>query len=218
MRQLFILLFFGFSIGIFAQENTKNNLKIDVSGYLDTYYSYDFDASVNKDKQTFLYNYNKQNSFNINIALVRASISYENVYAKVSVQSGTYVEANYATNYNFETDRYEFKQKGKGFGFDFGISFIDRFQEKENYNLKMSLNILDVGRINFTGEKHLFQGQNLTIINNPNLDDVKFESPNQYLQLLSEEVYGNKNASLQGTDFQTRLSYKIFFSLKKSIN
>jgi hypothetical protein len=96
MRQVFILLFFGFSIGVFAQENTKNNLKIDVSGFIDTYYSYDFDATENKDKQSFLYNYNKLNSFNINLALLRASISYENVYAKVSVQSGTYVEANYA--------------------------------------------------------------------------------------------------------------------------
>jgi hypothetical protein len=92
-----VALFFLTIVSIsFAQENSKKILKIDVSGYIDTYYSYDFDATENKDKQAFLYNYNKQNNFNINIALLRASISYENVYAKVSVHSGTYVEANYA--------------------------------------------------------------------------------------------------------------------------
>ncbi|WP_396160616.1 outer membrane beta-barrel protein, partial [Flavobacterium sp.] len=92
-----VALFFLIIVSIsFAQENPKKTLKIVLSGFIDTYYSYDFDASENKDKQNFLYNYNKQNNFNINIALVRASISYENIYAKVSVQSGTYVEANYA--------------------------------------------------------------------------------------------------------------------------
>ena len=96
MRQLFILLFFGFSIGVFAQENPKKTLKINISGYIDTYYSYDFDTPKTQVKQPFLYNYNNQNNFNINIALLRASISYENVYAKVSVHSGTYVKSNYA--------------------------------------------------------------------------------------------------------------------------
>ncbi len=97
MKNIIALFFLTIASFSFAQENPKKTLKIDVSGFIDTYYSYDFDASENKDKLPFLYNYNKQNNFNINIALVRASISYENIYAKVSVQSGTYVEANYAT-------------------------------------------------------------------------------------------------------------------------
>jgi hypothetical protein len=95
MKKLIVVFILFLSQFNNAQES-NSKVKIDVSGYIDTYYSYDFDASENKDKQSFLYNYNKQNSFNINIALLRASISYENVYAKVSVHSGTYVEANYA--------------------------------------------------------------------------------------------------------------------------
>ena len=35
----------------------------------------------------------------MNIALLRANISYENVYAKFSVHAGTYVEDNYATEF-----------------------------------------------------------------------------------------------------------------------
>ena len=65
MKNKVALLFLTIVSISFAQENPKNSLKIDVSGYIDTYYSYDFDASENKDKQSFLYNYNKQNSFNI---------------------------------------------------------------------------------------------------------------------------------------------------------
>ena len=151
------------------------------------------------------------------VGLNRIIEEINGVEEKTIFASNYTIEANYATNYNFETDRYEFKQKGKGFGFDFGIAFIDRFKEEENYNLKLSVNILDVGRINFTGEKHLFQGQTLKIINNPNLDNVKFDSPSQYLQLLSEEVYGNKNTSLQGTDFQMGLPTSLHFNFSKNI-
>ena len=36
MKQVFILLFFVFNLSVFAQENPKNNLKIEVSGFIDT--------------------------------------------------------------------------------------------------------------------------------------------------------------------------------------
>ena len=96
MKRLFTYLSLAMISQSFAQENTKKTLKIVLSGYIDTYYSYDFDTPETQVKQPFLYNYNNQNNFNINIALLRASISYENIYAKVSVHSGTYVKANYA--------------------------------------------------------------------------------------------------------------------------
>jgi hypothetical protein len=79
-----------------AQDSiTVNNPKIDISGYIDTYYSYDFSNPKTKSKLPFLYNYNRHNEFNVNIGLIRASISYQNVYAKISVHAGTYVEDNY---------------------------------------------------------------------------------------------------------------------------
>lgn len=44
----------------------------------------------------FMYNYNRHNEFNINIALLRAKLEYENVYASIALHAGTYVEDNYA--------------------------------------------------------------------------------------------------------------------------
>lgn len=94
MKKIILLVttFVGFTV---HAQDSISKVKIDISGYIDTYYSYDFDQPESKYKQPFLYSYNRQNSFNINIALLRASISYENVYAKISTHAGTYVEDNY---------------------------------------------------------------------------------------------------------------------------
>lgn len=160
-------------------------------------------------------------SVNINskspLKLTRFSEEIENEEVKTIFASNYNLETNFATNYNFETDQYEAKQRGKGFGLDFGLAFIDRYEDSENYNLRMSFNILDLGRVNFKGENHFFQGNVLKIVNNPNLEDVEFESPTQYLQLLSQEVYGDKNASLQGIDFQIGLPTSVHFNLSKNV-
>lgn len=77
-------------------QDSISKPKIDISGYIDTYYSYDFSEPKTDVKLPFLYSYNRQNEFNVNMALLRTSVSYENVYAKLSVHAGTYVDENYA--------------------------------------------------------------------------------------------------------------------------
>lgn len=69
--------------------------KIDISGYIDTYYSYNFNIPKKTNSLPFLYNYNRHNEFNVNIGLLRASVSYQNIYAKISIHAGTYVDDNY---------------------------------------------------------------------------------------------------------------------------
>lgn len=93
----FILLFVLTPFFCIAQDSiaTKKTV-LDISGYLEAYYSYDFGKPKDKTERPFLYNYNRHNEFNINMALLRASVSYENVYAKLSVHAGTYVQDNYA--------------------------------------------------------------------------------------------------------------------------
>lgn len=84
---------------IFRAQDSTATLKpiIDLSGYVETYYSYDFGKPNNTSNRPFLYNYNRHNEFNINMALLRASVSYDNVYAKLSVHAGTYVQDNYTS-------------------------------------------------------------------------------------------------------------------------
>lgn len=91
-----ILLTFTLLVFINSFSQEKSELKTTFSGFVETYYSYDFNHPLNDAKLPFMYNYNRHNEFNINIGLLRAKVEYENAYAVLSLQSGTYVDDNYA--------------------------------------------------------------------------------------------------------------------------
>ena len=93
MRFILILILLPFSI--FSQE--KDSLKIKVSGFLETYYAYDFSSPTTDSKLPFMYNYNRHNEFNVNNGLIRAQFQYGNAYASIAVHAGTYVDDNYAS-------------------------------------------------------------------------------------------------------------------------
>ncbi|MFN3968738.1 porin [Flavobacterium sp.] len=92
MNKFIIILFMGFTA--FAQESKA--LKLSFSGYLETYYAYDFNRPDTQARLPFMYNYNRHNEFNLNIGLLRAKVEYDNAYAAIALHSGTYVEDNYA--------------------------------------------------------------------------------------------------------------------------
>ncbi len=85
----------GFSAMSFAQE--KDSLTIKVSGFLETYYAYDFSNPTTDTKLPFMYNYNRHNEFNVNNGLIRAQLQYGNTYASIAIHAGTYVDDNYAS-------------------------------------------------------------------------------------------------------------------------
>ena len=92
---LFICLFSGQTIK--SQDSINNlNPKVDFSGYIETYYSYDFNKPETGIRQPFLYTYNRHNEFNINLALIKVSVSNTKYRANLAIQSGTYVSDNYA--------------------------------------------------------------------------------------------------------------------------
>lgn len=93
-----VVVFFISSLNLWAQEKQADSskVKIDFSGYIETYYTYDFNKPEVKQRQSFLFNHNRHNEFNVNMALLRTSVAYENFYAKIALQSGTYVDDNYA--------------------------------------------------------------------------------------------------------------------------
>ena len=90
----YLILFLSSTSCIFSQENKE--VKITFSGFLETYYSNDFQNSNTEKKLPFLYNYNRQNEGNLNIGLLRAKFAFENGYGSFALHSGTYVEDNYA--------------------------------------------------------------------------------------------------------------------------
>ncbi|KFC20434.1 hypothetical protein IO90_14870 [Chryseobacterium sp. FH1] len=129
-----------------------------------------------------------------------------NIYA-----SNYNVSASYITNYNSESKSYEYKQNGSGLGLDLGLTMVDKDPREDEYNSKFSFNIMDLGYINFkNGNNHQFvNGNTVWLQNNPNLEDEPFESPEQYLKLLSQEAYGDENRSFVGNGFKMGLPTSI---------
>ncbi|MFZ4679783.1 MAG: outer membrane beta-barrel protein [Flavobacterium sp.] len=93
----YFLFFLLISQFIFSQERTVD---YKISGYIETYYAYDFNTPNSEMKLPFMYNYNRHNEFNVNIGLLRVKAEYENVYAIIALHSGTYVDDNYASENN----------------------------------------------------------------------------------------------------------------------
>jgi hypothetical protein len=85
------------STSVFSQVEIaeENKVKVDFSGYLEAFYGYDFNKPTTLTRLGWLYNYNRHNEFNITIGMLRSKISYENVYANIAIQAGTYVDDNY---------------------------------------------------------------------------------------------------------------------------
>jgi hypothetical protein len=67
-----------------------------LSGYLESYYSKDFNDPGQQKRPAFMYSYNQDDSLQINLALIRADITSSHFRAHLGVASGTYMKANYA--------------------------------------------------------------------------------------------------------------------------
>ena len=79
------------------------------------------------------------------------------------------------------------------------------------------MNILDLGFVNFEGENHRFVGQSIQLTDNPAFDNKKFETPQEILQTLSNEVYGNSTESFRGTDFKIGLPTSIHLNFSRNV-
>lgn len=77
----------------FAQDTTA----LKISGYLETYYSYDFNKPANNSRPGFIYSHNRNNEVNINLAFIKANYQTESVRGNLALALGTYMTANYAT-------------------------------------------------------------------------------------------------------------------------
>ena len=89
------------AITMFAQEAPKTEKekekgKITFSGYAEAYYSYDLNQPKDHTKPGFLYNYNRHNELNLNLAMVKANYTSDRVRANVGLMAGTYAQYNLA--------------------------------------------------------------------------------------------------------------------------
>ena len=67
-----------------------------ISGYLETYYSYDFGNPDSHERPGFFYSFNRHNEANLNIGFIKASYAAERVRANLALMAGTYAQYNLA--------------------------------------------------------------------------------------------------------------------------
>ncbi|HQW23299.1 MAG TPA: porin, partial [Bacteroidia bacterium] len=78
-----------------AQKDTTVN-PLSFSGYLETYYLYDFGNPADHNRPGFVYSHNRHNEVNINLGYIKAAYEKDNVRANLALMAGTYSNANLA--------------------------------------------------------------------------------------------------------------------------
>lgn len=95
---ILLLLFVSFYFnGIsFSQEDSIKVSPLNITGYIDVYYSYNFNNPASKEMSGFIFSHNRHNEFNINNAVVLLNYSTPKIRARVGLHTGTFIQANYA--------------------------------------------------------------------------------------------------------------------------
>lgn len=98
------LLAFGFTPSN-AQETEKSPLTF--SGYLETYYSYDFGNPENHLRPGFFYSHNKHNELNLNLGFAKVNYAKDNIRGNFALMAGTYAQYNMAAEEDLMRNVYE---------------------------------------------------------------------------------------------------------------
>lgn len=76
------------------QGLAQNTGDFSFLGYLESYYSYDFNQPDGHQRPDFLFNFNRHNEFSFNLALLKVDYQSENIRATVAFMAGTYAQYN----------------------------------------------------------------------------------------------------------------------------
>ena len=97
MKKLFIILVVNVCLPAraFSQTDTTNE-PVKISGYLETYYIYDFSDPDDSSRPGFFYSYNRHNEVNLNFGYIQANCKQDRVRGKLALMAGTYANANLA--------------------------------------------------------------------------------------------------------------------------
>lgn len=86
--------FFALGSALLAQTP-----EFKITGFVDAFYSYDHNDPATSKRQEFLFNHNRHNEFNVNLALLKMSVDESKYRANIALQAGTYAQDNYPDNY-----------------------------------------------------------------------------------------------------------------------
>lgn len=90
-----------------AQEVAKEKSPLTFSGYIETYYSYDFNEPDNHVRPGFIYSHNKHNELNLNLGFAKVNYAKDNVRGNLAIMAGTYPEYNLSAEQDLLKNVYE---------------------------------------------------------------------------------------------------------------
>lgn len=79
-----------------GQEKNSESRVLEVSGYLELYYGFDFNQPSQPKRLLFLYNHTRHNSPAVNLGMISGSYQQDRFRANLTLQQGTYAQDNYA--------------------------------------------------------------------------------------------------------------------------
>ncbi len=93
---IFCLLLIGLSLT--GQDDSSWQAKpiIHIQGQVETFYVYDFNQPATNYRQAFLYNHNRHNELNVNLAYLKFGVEQAKYRANLALQAGSYANDNYA--------------------------------------------------------------------------------------------------------------------------
>lgn len=99
MKDILLILLAIIPLNGFAQtDSTKNPLT--VSGYIETYYTYDFGNPADHNRPGFVYSHNRHNEIILNLGFLKATYQTERIRANLALMTGTYANVNLASEPN----------------------------------------------------------------------------------------------------------------------
>jgi hypothetical protein len=90
-----------------TENEPEEKSSVTFSGFLEAYYSYDFDNPDDHKRPFFLYSYNKHNEVNLNLGYIKAAYTSERVRGNLALMAGTYPNANLAAESGVLKNIYE---------------------------------------------------------------------------------------------------------------
>jgi hypothetical protein len=94
---LLLLLFTEFSSLIAQDKNPwAETPELEVSGFVDLFYAYDFNQPTTPYRQVFFFHHNRHNEFNLNLGLLKMTVNQTKYRVSFALQAGTYPNDNYA--------------------------------------------------------------------------------------------------------------------------
>lgn len=88
--------FFLLLVCPFIANGQEERPTLTFSGYIESYYLYDFGKPENHERPDFLYNFKRHNEFSVNLALLGVTYKADMYRASIKLMSGNYAQYNLA--------------------------------------------------------------------------------------------------------------------------